>query len=400
MKQLLSIPTRVESPFIIVKVGEYTFGKFIPNVTFPNYMKSISITKVNGAVNTYNISLVYAITPDSDPNRLEKIFGSISEDRKIKISYGDCNAPSFVYKEEEAIITKITTSMSAPSSQISYAITATSTALYLTASKKSFEKKHDKPSNVIISLLDDKSTGLVDIFPGMRNSEIAKSNGWLPVNDKIVDIEAKRCISMLDYLNYLVSCMVPDGEEKTADGVIPTAYYLTIIDDSFNEFGGGYFKITGVRAETTNYDQTDTYELDVGYPGDNLVTSFSILSDDSWSILYNYSGDSEQYAIDNYGDVTNKFEKEVTLSSGLMRSTQANINWWAKMTAFPITASITIKGLLRPAILMSKVLVNVYFYGRKHISSGLYIITEHKDTVDQSGYRTTLSLTRIGGDSR
>ena len=37
--------------------------------------------------------------------------------------------------------------------------------------------------------------------------------------------------------------------------------------------------------------------------------------------------------------------------------------------------------------------------GHKHISSGLYIITKQVDTIDGSGYRTTLSLTKINGDN-
>lgn len=69
------------------------------------------------------------------------------------------------------------------------------------------------------------------------------------------------------------------------------------------------------------------------------------------------------------------------------------------MTEFPITATLTIKGLMRPSILMSKVRINSYFYGIKHISSGLYIITRQEDSVSSSGYRTTLTLTRIGADN-
>ena len=68
------------------------------------------------------------------------------------------------------------------------------------------------------------------------------------------------------------------------------------------------------------------------------------------------------------------------------------------MTRFPITATLTIKGLLRSAMLMNYVRVNTYFYGQKHISSGLYVITKQEDKIDSSGYRTTLSLTRIAGD--
>ena len=82
----------------------------------------------------------------------------------------------------------------------------------------------------------------------------------------------------------------------------------------------------------------------------------------------------------------------------MYRPTQADINWWSKVTQFPINATVTLKRLLRPAILMSYVRLNVYFYGRKHNSSGLYIITQQSDSVNFSGYRTTLSLTRIRGD--
>lgn len=65
------------------------------------------------------------------------------------------------------------------------------------------------------------------------------------------------------------------------------------------------------------------------------------------------------------------------------------------MVQFPISATLTIKGLLKPAILMTYVKVNVLFYGRPHTASGLYIITKQTDTVDSNGYKTMLNLTRI-----
>ena len=69
------------------------------------------------------------------------------------------------------------------------------------------------------------------------------------------------------------------------------------------------------------------------------------------------------------------------------------------MTQFPITAKLTIKGLLRPSLLMTYIKVNTYFFGHKHVSSGLYIITRQEDSIDSNGYKTTLSLTRISGDT-
>ena len=69
------------------------------------------------------------------------------------------------------------------------------------------------------------------------------------------------------------------------------------------------------------------------------------------------------------------------------------------MTQFPITARLTIKGLIRPTLIMDYIKVNVLFYGRKHIASGIYVITKQEDNVDKSGYRTTLTLLRVKEDS-
>ena len=47
---------------------------------------------------------------------------------------------------------------------------------------------------------------------------------------------------------------------------------------------------------------------------------------------------------------------------------------------------------------MSYVKINVLFFGKKHIASGLYVVTKQQDNIDMSGYRTTLSIMRIAGD--
>ena len=56
------------------------------------------------------------------------------------------------------------------------------------------------------------------------------------------------------------------------------------------------------------------------------------------------------------------------------------------------------KNKTKEVMLMSYVKINTYFYGHKHISSGLYIITKQEDSIDASGYRSTLSITRVSGD--
>ena len=89
----------------------------------------------------------------------------------------------------------------------------------------------------------------------------------------------------------------------------------------------------------------------------------------------------------------------ISNSATLMRSTAFNENWWQVATSFPVTATLTIRGLLRPSILCSYVRLNVVFFGNESVYSGLYIITKQIDTINTSGFKTTLSLLRIDGDA-
>ena len=84
-------------------------------------------------------------------------------------------------------------------------------------------------------------------------------------------------------------------------------------------------------------------------------------------------------------------------ASSLHKATEHQKQWFSKMTSFPINATLTLRGLLKPIELVSKIKINILFYGQKHILSGIYIVTGQQDTVSESGYQSALSLTRIGG---
>lgn len=406
---LISTQNHVETPFIIVQIGDYLLGHCAKpdrfklstafNIEYPNYMETLNIVKVNGAINTYVITMVYAITEQDDPNRLEKIFSSVSKSRMIKLSYGDWNAPSFIYKNEEAIITKLTTNVDMKSSSIRYTINCTSNALTLTGSSVPFPRRIDKPSNVIKELLASKEYNLIDIFPGMKNLDFVN---FIAGDDKRVRIDAQPAMNVLDYISYLVSCMVYVKDPER--GLKSCCYYWSIYDDVSNKYGGTYFKVVKVAANTQTSLAYNTYEVDIGYPTDSNVLDFVVKNDDSWSLLYDYAQNINMpeysYSIDSTGKLVQQDSSFVTQSTKTFETTEANRNWWSLMTQFPITASLTIKGLLRPAMLMSYVKVNTYFFGHKHTSSGLYIVTKQEDSISGSGYKTTLSLTRVGGDER
>lgn len=408
MESLMSLQNMVESPFIIVKIGDYTFGHCsntngsTMNVTFPNFMKSLNIVKVSGAVNTYTLKMEYAITQFDDPNMLEKVFSSVNKSRKITLTYGDWNSPSSIYKEEEALMTKVSSNVNFNQSKIEYTISCVSTALSLTAGSFSFGARTAKPSDVLRELVTNTAYGLSNIFPGTAAQIGSSVSNLIASDDKVVKIEAKESTNLLDYMGYLVSCM--EDQNETGSTVKESNYKWAVCDDTKNQYGGAYFQVSKASSSdsSTAIPSATTYEVDVGYPSNSYVVDFSINTDNTWALLYDYSSSIKQpeyqYTIDATGKVVTTKSPTLTRTAEYLKTTETSKTWWTEMTKFPITAKLTIKGLLRPALLMSEVKVNSFFYGHKHISTGTYIITKQEDSIDSSGYRTVLSLTRVKGD--
>lgn len=401
----------VESPFIIMDIGGFTFGKCAKagdasklgstfKITYPNFMKSLNIVKVNGSLNQYTINLEYAITQYDDPNLIDQVLATVSDTRKLKLTYGDWMMPAYIYREEEAIITKVTSNVDMASSRISYTINATSTALSLNSGSQTFPAKNTKPSDELKSLIKNNTSGISQILYGMRDMGKVISNNLIASNDKKVQLMSKTC-STLNYISYLVNSMQNNNDSSNA-AVGGSTYFLTIHDDNKNMLGGPYFEVKEASADTV-IDSYDTYAVDIGYPSDNFVSNFTIKNDDSWAILYKAAQAGSQpeytYSIDNDGKIVTSFSPSITTSSKYYTTTTLDKSWWTKVTQFPIQATITIRGLLRPAMLMQYVRANVYFYGKKHSSSGLYIITRQEDQINDYGYKTTLSLLRIKGDA-
>ena len=179
-------------------------------------------------------------------------------------------------------------------------------------------------------------------------------------------------------------------------------YRLSIVDDTRNKFGGAYFNVTKISPNIQESTLQDSYVIDVGYPGNNFVTSFSVSDTEQWSILYKTSEKVDipnyTYRIDNLGNTQKEKSVSVTRNRDLLRTTNEDLSWWKSMTEFPISATLTVKGLVRPTMLMSYVRLNCLFYGQKHIASGVYIITKQVDSISAEGYKTTLSLLRVKGD--
>lgn len=410
---LISTESFVESPFIIVKIGGYTFGSYTGNseknilgstlnVTYPNFMKSLNVVKINGQVNTYTLQMSYAITENDDPNMLEKVFSTIRNNREMTLTYGDWNCPTNIYKNETALITSIKSNFQINSSKIDYTIYGVSNALNLNSALYDFPAREAKPSDVIKELLYNSSYGLTQVFKGMTNRSDVLSNNLIASDDKKVTIEAKSATSTLDYINYLTQHM--SSITNTSNTPIQNSIYqMCIMDDTTNNLGGPYFKVKKIDSSMTASSLEDAWEIDIGYPGENFVMGFNVNNDESWSLLYEYQDQIDQsnyiYRIDNDGNIITEYSPSIARSKKDKVVKERNKTWWTQMTQYPITATLTIKGLIRPTVLMDYIKLNVLFFGKKHITSGIYVITKQEDTINSSGYRTTLTLTRIKEDS-
>lgn len=409
---LLSTTARIETPFIQVKIGDHSFGVFnkqkgngyYANTTkykYPNFVSSLNIVKINGTVNTYTLTMKYQITAGDDPNFLERVFGQQSTTRRLTISYGDYSMPSFAYREEGATITDVKSNIDFVNSSITYTITAISDALSLTAGTYNFPRRNAKPSEVIKEILYHNQYSMLEVFYGMRNKDKILSLGLISSDDKSVEIPAKTGVTILNYLNFLVNCMAPQTTSKNSN-IKNAKYVLTVHDDLTGDLGGPYFKISKITTSAKNINSLDTYEVTIGYPEGDPVIAFSIDDDQTYSILYEHSKRTEQsdyvYRINNEGIMETIYSPTISNNKAQFKTEEVDKTWWTQVTQYPIKATLQLKGLLRSAMLMTYIKINTYFYGQKHISSGTYIITKQVDDISESGFRTTLSLTRIQGD--
>ena len=334
---LLSNTSRVETPFITAEIAGYSFGLYSRNkesnpnytsvkVQYPNYMQSLTVTKINGTVNTYTLTMKYAITKGDDPNLLEKVFSKAKKDRTIILSYGDLSIPSFIYKKEEAIITSIKSNLDVYSSSITYTINCTSKALSLAAGTYSFPKREAKPSDVIKEILYNNKYGLLDVFYGMRDKEKVLSKGLIAGDDKQVTIEAQKHMSVIQYLNYLVDCMSSLGNENNST-LKKDMYSIVVVDSTTNDFDGPYFKVSKIT-DNIQTNTLNTYEIDIGYNDNNMVSNFTINDNEVYSILYDYSSSIKQtnyiYRIDNNGKIDYSYSPALTNSDKLMKTTEAD----------------------------------------------------------------------------
>lgn len=386
----------VETPVVVVQIGDIVIGSKEGNSDkYPNYISGLAVTRTNGEINNYKLSIVHQIRVGDDPLLFDKLL-STNNFKKITISYGDCESGT-MFENINAIITNVTMNRDYSSSKITYGIEAMSAGHYITANKINFPANDDKPSNVIRQLLYNSiySNELKKAFPAMASKTEVESKGWIPTNDKVVHLNAKPNTDIITYFNYLVSSMSNEtNNDKKA--LNDSSYFIFYTDNKEN---GAGFEIKEIKKSEASNKFNSVYEANIGYPDENNIFDFQVTTDKSWAILYEKTiaaSNAEEYiyTIEDNGDIEKYYTPNIVSSSNVMTEREKNL--WSFMTGFPVTATLTMRGLLRPSFLTNYIKINVVFYGVKHITSGLYTIVEQVDTLSGNGFRTTLSLIRVG----
>ena len=380
----------VEAPFIELTVGDYTFGTYSDSKAYdryPNDIDSMSIVKTNGSMNEYTINLVHQISPSSNPNFIDELLSKNGYD-KISIRYGDANS-NVIFNDTNALLIGVNAGFDFVNCNINYTIRATSSAIAIASHKRTFSSVEDKPSNIIRNLLyNDANEDLLTAFPAMRDKNFVEKNNLIPSNDTVVAVEEFKNINAVSYLKNLVAMM----KNVTSD-IINSNYILTIEN--------GYFNINEISPNYI-YDSS-LYEVDINFPDDNQVFNFNVNTNYTWPIAYEYGEgvSNYNYEITNKGDIK-RFNTNSTnlLDYSSHMLSNINSNWWTQVTEFPISATLTCRGLLSPLLLLTYIKINCIYYGSDRINSGIYIVTGQTDTLNGSGFKTTLSLLRVAGTAQ
>lgn len=412
LMELLTSGRRLESPFLIVnidgtKLGAFTqgqrkllsteHGELFDKTVFPNFIKGATIKKnANGMVNQYTLYLTYQISQYDDPNFIEKLFSRISNGRKIRVSYGDYMNPTHAFREEECIVSDIERQISPKENRIDYVVSAVSATSLKIGKTWNFPARKARPSTVLREIIYNKEYGLLDVLPGMRESDKVDQLGLLSANDIEVQILPRQNTSVIDYIKYLVGCM------KDSDTFIqPTIYVLCFDGDVLGQMGGAYVKLVRLDEQ----DSSDEWTVDVGYPGTTDVFDFKLTETNMYSILFKYNQATEQNGsnttrreLNEKGKVVSIFRQPLAVDPLLQRTTEVAANWWSQMVNYPLSGLLTIRGLIRPSILTSAVNINHWFYGQKFNTSGRYRIMSDTVRLNANGFFEDLGIIRIGGE--
>ena len=389
---LSTSPILVQAPYVEltmngVKIGGYNAS----DDKYPNHIVGLTVEKINNKINTYTIQLIHQVRTGEDPNIIDALLNRTGYRNKVKIKYGD-SATGLFFKEEEAYIMDVSYNENVQSANIAYTIKAVSSVSFVKYSYFSYPPVTGKPSTEINNLMyhsGQSSIELQNSFSGMRTAQDAMRRNAIPTNDAVVNIPGLANASPYDRLNQLVANMRDPNDA--------TGTYMLSYNDATNDASFRIVEVTRQDTADRNALIKNCYTLDIGFPGNTMITSFALGNDVYWPLYYKYAGKiaSYKYDIDYNGKITRSKVNPLDVDDKFQSKNVESMNWWEYVRSYPVSATVTIKGLMKPVLLMENVYIFSQIYGQEDLASGLYSIIGQTDTIDGGGCSTTLELLKI-----
>jgi hypothetical protein len=188
--------------------------------------------------------------------------------------------------------------------------------------------------------------------------------------------------------------------KDSSEFIQPTLYMLCFDGDVLGIMGGAYLKLVRTDEPTS----PDEWTVDVGYPGTTDVFDFRLTERGMYSILYKYEQQLDWLGanvtmreLNEKGQIVNLARHPLAIDPHLKKTTDVAANWWSQMVNYPISAILTIRGLIRPSILTTAVNINHWFYGQKFSTSGRYRIISDTVRLSGSGFFEDIGCLRVSG---
>lgn len=389
------------SMWIRFKVGSLDIDTSSQNLygNHANYMLSLeNVKNGSGCVNSFTVSIAYVPKFGDDPDLIDKALSF--SDRKCTLQYG-YGVDDF--HTDEYVGQILDYSVEIRNNMLYYTITGYSSITPLIDSKLSFD--------AIDSTADSESRRPTVVAKNAIEKYLTEykiSDYKVVVDDNVKDlaedsIEAASDISLFDYVSSILKLARDETQPNTEEVELNERITYTYTISDYNNSSGKSINITKI-------DPSEEQSIKIIFnwmdKNDNLVIDFK--TDFSGAILLNRNyvtqdGVSvDKYTINEKGEaekVTTKV-KESSYTSGSTSDKDASSTsyTWAEAVQHSYTATLSLVGIPCEIPLGTIIEVVPLIYGKPHHTQGRYMVTKTTDTLDSSGFRTTLEMFKLNAE--
>lgn len=398
------------APFIEFYVGDLRMSTFDKLDYFMQMDMTYAGTGV-GSANQFSISIAYVPKPNQDPNLIDKALDGVTAKHlpcRLRYGYSGIKGYNLISQEYECEVLGYTVSLR--DSIIYYNITGVSYAMTLR------EKRYNFPaipnlnpisfikvlfngisassfvSSMIKPVFDLKVSG---DFYGDYKIEIADNASSYA---EPMEFNAVQDVTVFQYLDTLL-LNIQDTDD-------PNAIYWYSLSDVRGKKTITIHRTT-VQVTSSQYNDFKTlFVFDWGgnhqnNKTNNLVKAFETEFKGELNIATSDEIIETRYGIDSSGnDVQIEGLEELVVGDYMKQDNTVTTRTWAKSLDWAYNASMELEGIPADIPIGAVIEVNPMFYGQKHHTAGLYMITGAKCNITSGGFSTNLNLFKIIVDNR